>query len=112
MIFCYNKEKMYLLDVCSVKYGIWNVTEPKASSVNALVGGGYSPLCAMVLASRNIETPAQANAYLDCNAPLQDPYRMKDMDLAAGRVGLAMTRGEKIAVFGDYNVDGITAPAC
>ena len=92
-----------------VKYGIWNVTEPKASSVNALVGSGYSPLCAMVLASRGIHTGKDADAYLDCSAPLLDPYLMTDMDLAAGRVGLAMTRGEKIAVFGDYDVDGITA---
>ena len=34
---------------------------------------------------------------------------MTDMDKAAGRVGLAMSRSEKIAVFGDYDVDGITA---
>ena len=34
---------------------------------------------------------------------------MTDMDLAAGRVGLAIDRGEKIAVFGDYDVDGITS---
>ena len=36
----------------TVKYGIWNVSEPEVSSVNALVGGGYAPLAAMVLASR------------------------------------------------------------
>ena len=40
---------------------------------------------------------------------LLDPFLMTDMDKAAGRVGLAMSRGEKIAVFGDYDVDGITA---
>ena len=38
-----------------VKYGIWNVNEPKAGAVNALVGSGYPPLAAMVLASRGIE---------------------------------------------------------
>jgi len=92
-----------------VKYGIWNVAEPEVSAVNALVRDGYSPLCAMILASRGISDSAQAHTYLDCCAPLCDPYLMKDMDLAAGRVGLAMTRGEKIAVFGDYDVDGITA---
>ena len=92
-----------------VKYGIWNVTEPESSAVNALVSGGFSPLAAMVLASRGIRDSVQANKYLDCNAPLPDPFLMTDMDLAAGRVGLAMTRGEKIAVFGDYDVDGITA---
>ena len=93
----------------ALKYGIWNVAEPGASAVNALVSGGYAPLAAMVLASRGIENSHQANQYLDCTAPLPDPFLMTDMDLAAGRVGLAMTRGEKIAVFGDYDVDGITS---
>ena len=92
-----------------VKYGIWNVTQPEMGAVNALVQSGYSPLTAMVLSSRGLSGPREAAAYLDCNAPLLDPYLMTDMDLAAGRVGLAMTRGERIAVFGDYDVDGITA---
>ena len=78
-------------------------------SVNALVQGGYAPLAAMVLAARGKENVQQAHAYLDCTAKLPDPFAMTDMSLAAGRVGLAMTRGEKIAIFGDYDVDGITA---
>ena len=92
-----------------MKYGIWKVSQPEAGAVNALVGSGYAPLAAMVLASRGIGDDRQARAYLDCNAPLLDPFLMTDMDKAAGRVGLAMSRGEKIAVFGDYDVDGITA---
>ena len=78
-------------------------------AVNALVQGGYAPLTAMVLSARGIMNPKQAQAYLGCDAPLHNPFLMKDMDLAAGRVGLAMARGEKIAIFGDYDVDGITA---
>ena len=92
-----------------MKYGIWKVSQPEAGAVNALVGSGYAPLAAMVLASRGMEDDHQARAYLDCNEPLLDPFLMTDMDKAAGRVGLAMSRGEKIAVFGDYDVDGITA---
>ena len=92
-----------------VKYGIWNVAEPEMGAVNALVGGGYSPLTAMILSARGIAGPREAAVYLDCGAPLLDPFLMTDMSLAAGRVGLAMERGEKIAVFGDYDVDGITA---
>ncbi len=92
-----------------MKYGIWNAGEPKMEAVNALVGGGYAPLSAMVLAARGIADPQQAHKYLDCNAPLPDPYLLTDMDMAAGRVALALERGEKIAVFGDYDVDGITA---
>ena len=85
------------------------MSQLEAGAVNALVGSGYAPLAAMVLASRGIGDDRQARAYLDCNAPLLDPFLMTDMDKAAGRVGLAMSRGEKIAVFGDYDVDGITA---
>ena len=92
-----------------MKYGIWNVTKPETEPVNNLVRGGYPPLVAMILASRGIKDVRQAHAYLDCSSQLYDPFLMKDMDRAAGRLGLAMAKGEKIAVFGDYDVDGITA---
>ncbi|MBQ6999621.1 MAG: single-stranded-DNA-specific exonuclease RecJ [Oscillospiraceae bacterium] len=92
-----------------MKYGIWNVSEPNAAAVNTLLRSGYAPLAAMVLAARGIDDSVQAHKYLDCSAPLLDPFLMTDMDKAAGRVGLAMAMGEKIAVFGDYDVDGITA---
>ncbi len=93
----------------ALKYGVWNVQQPPVSAVNSLVGAGYAPLTAMILASRGITDPAGAHGYLRCDSPLCDPVLMKDMDLAVGRVGLAIARGEKIAVFGDYDVDGITS---
>ena len=92
-----------------MKYGVWNVTEPLRDGVNDLVRAGFSPLTAMVLSGRGRNSEKAAKAYLDCESPLLDPFLMTDMDLACGRVGLAMTRGEKMAVFGDYDVDGITA---
>ena len=92
-----------------MKYGVWNVSRPQPGSVNALVGGGYPPLSAMVLASRGVENPQQARALLRCDGPLDDPFLMTDMALAAGRVAVAIENREKIAVFGDYDVDGITA---
>ena len=93
----------------ALKYSIWNISTPEMGAVNALVGCGYPPLSAMVLAARGMNSPGKAHDYLDCNALLPDPFLMTDMALAVGRVGLAMARGEKIAVFGDYDVDGITA---
>ena len=93
----------------TLKYGIWNIQAPEPGAVNALVSGGYPPLSAMVLAARGLTDPQKACAYLDCTAALPDPFLMTDMDLATGRVRLAIDRGEKIAVFGDYDVDGITA---
>lgn len=92
-----------------MKYGIWNISQPEPAAVNALAGAGYTPLVSMVLASRNIKTPRDAQAYLSCAAPLTDPWLMKDMKPAVLRLRSALERGEKIAVFGDYDVDGITA---
>ena len=93
----------------ALKYGIWNVKEPGMDAVNSLVGGGYAPMAAMILAARGLQNQQQADGYLSCDQMLCDPYRLKDMDMAASRVAAAMDRGEKIAVFGDYDVDGITA---
>ena len=92
-----------------LKYGIWKTATPRVDAVNALVRGGYAPLPAMVLSSRGLENQEAADRYLDCRAPLTDPFLLKDMDLAAGRLALGLERGEKIAIFGDYDVDGITA---
>ena len=93
----------------ALKYGIWNVSQPDAAAVNALVSAGYAPLSAMVLAARGLCSPNAVKSYLDCSAPLLNPFLMTDMDLAVQRVQQAMDRREKIAVFGDYDVDGITA---
>lgn len=92
-----------------MKYGIWNVREPEIGAVNSLVQSGYAPLAAMVLAARGIRDGVHANQYLDCSAPLHDPFLMTDMAPAVNRIRLAMDRKERIAVFGDYDVDGITA---
>ena len=92
-----------------LKYEVWNILQPEMTAVNALAGEGYPPLPAMVLSARGIRDGRAAHTYLDCSQPLEDPFLMGDMDLAVGRTALAMERREKIAVFGDYDVDGITA---
>ena len=92
-----------------MKYGIWNCGQPPAQDVNKLVSGGFSPLTAMVLAGRGLRDPAVARESLGCDAPLPDPFLLGDMDRAAERVRRAIQDKERIAVFGDYDVDGITA---
>ena len=93
----------------AVKYGIWNVSKPDMEALDALMQGGYPQLAARILASRGIKNPAQAQEMLDCDCPLPSPFLLTEMDVAAGRVAWAMEKREKIAVFGDYDVDGITA---
>ena len=92
-----------------MKYGIWNVAQPQQEAVNALAGAGYAPLLSMVLSSRGIRTPQEAQNYLSCACSLPDPYMMTDMAPAVQRLRIALEKNEKIAVFGDYDVDGITA---
>lgn len=92
-----------------MKYGIWNVALPQQEAVNALAGAGYAPLLSMVLSSRGIRTPQEAQNYLSCACSLPDPYLMTDMAPAVQRLRIALEKNEKIAVFGDYDVDGITA---
>ena len=78
--------------------------------MDRLTGAGYPYLVSSVLASRGITTPEEAAAFLERDRDLPySPFLMKDMDKAAQRVSRALADGEKIAVFGDYDVDGITA---
>ena len=93
----------------TLKYGVWNAAVPEMDAVNTLVRGGYAPLTAMVLAARGITDERQAHKYLDCSGSLPDPFLLTDMDRAVRRVAQALSAGEKIAVFGDYDVDGITS---
>ena len=92
-----------------MKYGIWNVSEYASNDVLTLLKTGYSPLTARILCARGMNTPELAAEYLASDAPLLDPFLMRDMKKAADRVRLAIARREHIAVFGDYDVDGITA---
>ena len=92
-----------------MKYGTWKTAEAAPEAVNRLMDGGFAPLTSLVLASRGIDTPEKAGDYLCTDCPLPDPFLMTDMDKAAARVALAMERNEKIAIYGDYDVDGVTA---
>ena len=93
-----------------MSYTEWKIANIGNNDIGELVKGGYSPLLAAVLCSRGFTTVAEADAFLRCGADyLNNPFLMADMDKAASRVRLAIERGEKVAVFGDYDVDGITS---
>ena len=94
-----------------VKYGAWKVTESERGEVAELERAGYGALTARVLSARGYGTAESAREYLRCDAPLCSPFLMKDMKTAADRVRLAVARREHIAVYGDYDVDGITSTA-
>ncbi len=93
-----------------MKYKQWNQAASDPAAVAALEQAGLPTLAAMTLCARGQNTPEKARAFLDAGrGQLQDPFLMKDMDKAAARVAQALAAGETIAVYGDYDVDGITS---
>ena len=92
-----------------MKYGTWNVAGYDPIMFANMQEAGFSPLSAATLCSRGFTTGAEATAFLGGEESLCDPMQLKDMDVAAERVRLAIGKGEKIAVYGDYDVDGITS---
>lgn len=73
---------------------------------------GLDELLARVLAGRNVD-PDQVDSFLDptIRRLMPDPNTLTDMDAACVRIADAIVRGESIAIFGDYDVDGATASA-
>jgi single-stranded-DNA-specific exonuclease len=93
-----------------VKFEKWNIGEPKQQDVELLRSAGYSYLLSAVLAARGITTAEAAADFLDRERYLTiSPMLMADMDKAVERIQRAIADGETIAVFGDYDVDGITS---
>ena len=71
---------------------------------------GVDPVLASLLVQRGVTTFEGARAFFRPSLEkLHDPFLMKDMDKAVARVERAIDRGEKILVYGDYDVDGTTA---
>ena len=73
---------------------------------------GTPELLARVLAGRGVEAD-EAEAYLDPTIKnlMPDPSVLTDMAAASARIADAVVRGEKVAIFGDYDVDGATSAA-
>lgn len=73
---------------------------------------GVGEITARLLLNRRLKEPAEAKRFLTPSLEgLRDPYAMKDMDRAVKQIRKAMAAGGKICVFGDYDVDGVTASA-
>ena len=69
-----------------------------------------SPAIAELLVQRGISSVAEAEHFFNPSlSDLHDPFLMKDMEKALNRLNKAMGAKEKILVYGDYDVDGITA---
>ena len=79
------------------KYPVWHVRHR----------GDYASLSDVILANRSLTSEHLS----DSPEILNDPYLMVDMDRLVARIVKAIRRGERIVVFGDYDVDGVTSTA-
>ncbi len=93
-----------------MKYSQWKLSPAHPEARAALEGAGIPPLLAAVLAARGVQNPDEARRLLTPGCePLLDPLRLRDMDRAVARIRKAIASREQIAIYGDYDVDGITA---
>ena len=95
-----------------MKYSKWIIPRGETVVPEALLQAGYTPLLAAMLARRGLSEPETAKEFLYGGAeqllPAED---MAGMPAAVARLREAISRGETVAVYGDYDVDGITS-AC
>ena len=93
-----------------MRYARWTGGDYDEAAAGRLRAAGYPALLSAVLAAREVSTPEESAVFLERERSLShSPMLMKDMDRAVERISRALAAGEKMAVFGDYDVDGITA---
>jgi single-stranded-DNA-specific exonuclease len=73
---------------------------------------GYPPILRQILFNRGYHSHEQARIYLEAQPPPGcDPYNLLGIPAAVDRISFAVKQHENIAVYGDYDADGVTATA-
>ena len=88
----------------------WIISGADREKVNMLIEQyGLPTLTAVLLSIRDITEKENIEKFFSHETELSSPFLMKDMDKAVERIKSAVTAGEKICIYGDYDCDGITA---
>lgn len=89
----------------------WNIHEFNKEKASCFADElGISPLVTGILLERGFSNTDEMKKFLyGSDEPFHDPFLLKDMDKTVGRIEEALSKQEKITVYGDYDVDGITA---
>lgn len=94
----------------SVKSKRWIIADPIPPEADELLAM-FAPFMRQILYNRGYGDPVLALRYLEGREESADPYLLTDMDEVVDRLLYAVDHNEKIAVYGDYDVDGVTATA-
>ncbi len=89
----------------------WVLASPNNKLSNKISGNlNINPITAQVLINRGIKTEIEAEAFLSPKLfDLPSPNLMKDMDKAVTRLDKALNSNQRVAIYGDYDVDGVTS---
>jgi len=89
----------------------WNLLPPAPEQLLSGVSS-FSPLLAQLAYNRGLVDPSQLEPFLAADERLSaDPFLLPDMHKAVARLYRALLSGENIAIYGDFDADGITATA-
>ncbi len=80
-----------------------------AADLLAFAGAPWPALVSTLLSHRDVHDTAEGHAYLGEPGELTDPRLMPNLEVAVERLARACTAGERVAVFGDFDVDGVTS---
>ncbi|MFC2023387.1 single-stranded-DNA-specific exonuclease RecJ [Chloroflexota bacterium] len=86
----------------------WKIEKPLGADQIARMPD-LPPLLVQLLFNRGIREPAGAQAFLEGRVSHNDPFKMKGVPEAVTRLRQAIRSGEQIAVYGDFDADGVTA---
>ena len=89
------------------KWCVSNLDKEKASELSAACS--IDPFASLLLVSRGITSKEEVEEFFSSDAAFCDPFSIRDMDKAVERINRALEQDEKIAVYGDYDADGVTA---
>jgi len=97
----------------SITQKFWQFKTPDPQKIVVLSDSlKLDPVVAQLLINRGIDDAKEAAVFLNPGLQfLHDPFRLKDMDRAVARIKKAADRREKVLIFGDYDVDGVTSSA-
>lgn len=89
----------------------WRFSPFDEAQVRSLAGRlNVSPVLAQILAARGFDSPDRAGAFLDSRlTELHDPERLPGVPQAADMIVAALSNNRRITIYGDYDVDGVTA---
>ena len=94
----------------SLTGAVWNIRRRAPKELFARLED-VPPLAVQLLHNRGYDDEAAVREFLEGPLPPHDPYLLDGMDAAVARVAQALAQGERVYVYGDYDVDGVTGTA-